>query len=181
MNSQCSLTTESCRTLQVGTVTFEYRVVPLDDAKRVDDGLMLALGHFAQEIGLPATFRRFIRIQQKQLRYAPLDKLLTFFISLVEGCGYTSDIDQRLKPYPALAQAWTLPEFAGQGAVNGTLHALTWEHVQQIEQVFQFLFERNSLALQQSRQEPLVVDIDTKGLPVSPRSHRFEWADAAGD
>jgi hypothetical protein len=103
--------------------------------------------------------------------------LLTFFISLVEGCGYTSDIDQRLKPYPALAQAWTLPEFAGQGAVNGTLHVLTWEHVQQIEQVFQFLFERNSLALQQSRQEPLVVDIDTKGLPVSPRSRRFEWAE----
>jgi hypothetical protein len=70
-----------------------------------------------------------------------------------------------------------LPEFAGQGAVNGTLHVLTWEHVQQIEQVFQFLFERNSLALQQSREEPLVVDLDTKGLPVSPRSRRFEWAE----
>jgi Transposase DDE domain group 1 len=82
-----------------------------------------------------------------------------------------------LKPYPALARAWDLPEFAGQNAVNGTLHALTWMHVQQIEQVFQFLFEHNSLALRQSRQEPLVVDIDTKGLPVSPRSRRFEWAE----
>ena len=175
MDSQCTLTTESCRTLQVGPITFEYRVVPLGEY--VDDGLMIAMGHFAQEIGLLAAFRHFIHIPQKQLRYDPLDKLLTFFISLVEGCGYTSDIDQRLKAYPALAQAWTLPEFAGQGAVNGTLHVLTWAHVQQIEQVFQFLFERNSLALQQSRQEPLVVDIDTKGLPVSPRSRRFEWAE----
>jgi hypothetical protein len=107
----------------------------------------------------------------------PLDKLLTFFISLVEGCGYTSDINQRLKPYPALAQAWTLLAFAGQSAVNGTLHVLKWKQLEQIEQVFQFLFERNSLALRQSRQEPLVVDIDTKGLPVSPRSRRFEWAE----
>jgi len=113
MDSQCTLTTESCRTLQVGPITFEYRVVPLGEY--VDDGLMIAMGHFAQEIGLLAAFRHFIHIPQKQLRYDPLDKLLTFFISLVEGCGYTSDIDQRLKAYPALAQAWTLPEFAGQG------------------------------------------------------------------
>jgi hypothetical protein len=82
-----------------------------------------------------------------------------------------------LKPYPALARAWDLPEFAGQNAVNGTLHTLTWVHVQQIEQAFQFLFEQNSLALRQSREAPLVVDIDTKGLPVSPRSRRFEWAE----
>lgn len=175
MDGQCTLPTEACRTLQVGAITFEYRVVPLGEY--VDDGLMLAMGHFAQEIGLPAAFRHFMHIRQKQVRYDPLDKLLTFFISLVEGCGYTSDIDHRLKPYPALAQAWTLPEFAGQAAVNGTLHVLKWGHVQQIEQVFQCLFERNSLALHQSRQEPLVVDIDTKGLPVSPRSRRFEWAE----
>ena len=175
MDGQCTLPIEPCRTLQVGAITFEYRVVPLGEY--VDDGLMLAMGHFAQEIGLPAAFRHFIHIPQKQIRYDPLDKLLTFFLSLVEGCGYTSEIDRRLKPYPTLARAWTLPKFAGQGAVNGTLHVLRWEHVQQIEQVFQFLFERNSLALQQSRQEPLVVDLDTKGLPVSPRSSRFEWAE----
>ncbi len=175
MTTDSTLPTEPGRILQVGQTTFEYLVVPLGEY--VDAGLMTALGHFAQEIGLPHAFRHFVQIRQKQIRYAPLDKLLTFFISLVEGCGYTSDINHRLKPYPALARAWDLPEFAGQNAVNGTLHTLTWAHVQQIEQVFQFLFERNSLALRQSRQEPLVVDIDTKGLPVSPRSRRFEWAE----
>jgi len=175
MNTDSTLPTEPSRILQVGQTTFEYLVVPLGEY--VDAGLMTALGHFAQEIGLPNAFRHFVQIQQKQIHYAPLDKLLTFFISLVEGCGYTSDINHRLRPYPALARAWDLPEFAGQSAVNGTLHTLTWAHVQQIEQVFQFLFERNSLARRQSRQEPLVVDIDTKGLPVSLRSRRFEWAE----
>jgi hypothetical protein len=174
MSTDRTLTTEPCRTLHIGAITFEYRIVPLGDY--VDDGLMIAMGHFAQEIGLPAAFRRFIQIEQKQLRYDPLDKLLTFFISLVEGCGYTSDINQRLKPYPALADAWTLASFPGQSAVNGTLHVLTGKHLQQIEQVFQFLFERNSFALRRPRDEPVVVDIDTKGLPVSPRSHRFEGA-----
>jgi len=66
MNSQCTLPTEPCRTVQVGAITFEYRVVSLGEY--VDDGLMLAMGHFAQEIGLPAAFRHFIHIQQKQLR-----------------------------------------------------------------------------------------------------------------
>jgi len=175
MSTDSTLPTEPSRTLQVGQTTFEYFLVPLGDY--VDAGLMTALGHFAQEIGLPNSLRHFVHIRQKQIRFAPIDKLLTFFISLVEGCGYTSDINHRLRPYPALARAWDLPEFAGQNAVNGTLHQLTWAHVQQIEQAFQFLFERNSLALRQSRQEPLVVDIDTKGLPVSPRSRRFEWAE----
>lgn len=174
MNSNRTLTNESYRTLQVGEITYEYLIVPQGDY--VDTGLLVAMGHFGQEIGVPTAFRHFIHLKQKRLRYEPIDKLLTFFVSLVEGCGYTSDINQRLKPYPALAQAWDLPEFAGQNAVNGTLHALQWEHLQQIEQVFQFLFERNSLALRQSRQEPLIVDIDTKGIPVSPRSKRFEWA-----
>ena len=169
-------TNETCRTLQVGAVTFEYLIVPQSDY--VEAGLLAALGHFAQEIGLPTAFRQFIHLKQKQIRYDPVDKLLTFFVSLVNGCGYTSDINQRLKPYPALARAWDLNEFAGQNAVNATLHALQPEHLQQIERVFQFLFERNSLALQQSPQAPLIVDIDTKGITVSPRSQRFEWAEA---
>jgi hypothetical protein len=175
MDTNRTLTNESCRTLQVGETKFEYLIVPQGDY--VDAGLLAAMGHFAQEMGLPAACRRFIHLKQKRLRYDPVDKLLTFFISLVEGCGYTSDINQRLRPYPALARAWDLSEFAGQNAVNGTLHALKWEHLQQIEQVFQYLFERNSLALRQSQQAPLIVDIDTKGLPVSPRSKRFEWAE----
>ena len=122
MNNNRTLTNEPCRTLQVGEITFEYLVVP--QADYVDTGLLAAMGHLAQEIGVPAAFRHFIHLKQKRLRYDPVDKLLTFFISLVEGCGYTSDINQRLKPYPALARAWDLPEFAGQGAVNGTLHAV---------------------------------------------------------
>ena len=175
MDINRTLTNETCRTVQVGAVTFEYLIVPHSDY--VEAGLLAALGHFAQEIGLPIAFRQSIHLKQKQIRYDPVDKLLTFFVSLVDGCGYTSDINQRLKPYPALARAWDLIEFAGQNAVNGTLHALQPEHLQQIEHVFQVLFERNSLALQQSPQEPLVVDIDTKGITVSPRSQRFEWAE----
>jgi hypothetical protein len=175
MDTNRTLTNEPSRTLQVGEIKFEYLIVPQGDY--VDAGLLVAMGHLAQEIGLPTAFRRFIHLKQKQLRYDPIDKLLTFFVSLVDGCGYTSDINQRLKPYPALARAWGLTEFAGQNAVNGTLHALKWEHLQQIEQAFQLLFEQNSLALRQSLQDPLVVDIDTKGLSVSPRSKRFEWAE----
>jgi hypothetical protein len=174
MDINRTLTNATSRTLQVGAVTFEYLIVPQSDY--VEAGLLAALGHFAQEIGLPTAFRQFIHLKQKQIRYDLVDKLLTFFVSLVDGCGYTSDINQRLKPYPALARAWDLNEFAGQNAVNGTLHALKPEHLPQIEQVFQFLFERNSLALQQSPQEVLIVDIDTKGITVSPRSQRFEWA-----
>jgi hypothetical protein len=51
----------------VGAITFEYRILSLGDY--VDDGLMIAMGHFAQEIDLPAAFRHFIQIEQKRVRY----------------------------------------------------------------------------------------------------------------
>jgi hypothetical protein len=175
MNSNGTLPTELRRSLQVDAVTFEYTLGALGEY--VDAGLLVALGHFAHQIGLPAAFRTFVDIKQKQLRHDPIDKLLTGFVSLVDGCGYTSDIDTALKPYPALAQAWTLPAFAGQNVVNDTLHRLTWKHLEQIEQVFQFLFERQSLAGQQPRDVPLIVDVDTMGLRISPRSHSIEWAE----
>jgi hypothetical protein len=175
MNNDGTLPTELRRTLQVNGTTFEYLLGPLGEF--VDAGLLVAMGHFAHQIGLPATFRHCVHIRQKRLRHNPVDKLLAFFISLVEGCGYTSDIDAALKPYPALAQAWTLPTFPGQNLVNETLHLLTWRHVREIDQVFQVLFEGQGLARQQPRDVPLIVDVDMMGLRVSPGSHTIEWAE----
>ena len=173
--NDCSLPTELRRTLQINAVIFEYTLGDLGEY--VDTGLLVAMGHFAHQIGLPAMFRHFVQLKQKKLRHDPIDKLLTFFVSLVDGCGYTSDINTALKPYPALAQAWTLPGFAGQSVVNETLHLLTWTQVKQIDQVFQSLFEQQSLARQQPRNVPLIVDVDTMGIRVSPGSHSIEWAE----
>ena len=176
MNSNdCSLPTELRRTLQLNAVTFEYTLGDLGEY--VDTGLLVAMGHFAHQIGLPAMFRHFVQLKQKKLRHDPIDKLLTFFVSLVDGCGYTSDINTVLKPYPALAHAWTLPGFAGQSVVNETLHLLTWTQIKQIDQVVQGLFEQQRLARQQPRNVPLIVDADTMGLRVSPGSHSIEWAE----
>jgi len=61
MSTNDTLPTELCRTLQVGQTTFEYFLVPLGDY--VDAGLMTALGHFAQEIGLPNVLRHFVHIR----------------------------------------------------------------------------------------------------------------------
>jgi len=174
MSDHSTLPIDFCRTLEFGGVTYQYLIAALDEY--TPDGLLAPMGHFAQQIGLPAAFRHFIKLKQKRIRHDPVDKLLTFFVSLVDGCGYTSDINTTLKPYRTMAQAWTLPEFAGQNVVNATLHALQWEHVRQIEQVFQHLFRHNSLALRQPPGEPLVVDVDTKGITVSAQSERFEWA-----
>jgi hypothetical protein len=102
MNSIGALPTELRRTLQVNTITFEYTLGALGEY--VDAGLLVAMGHFAHQIGWPAAFRGFVDIQQKQLRHDPIDKLLTGFVSLVDGCGYTSDIDTALKPRPAHAK-----------------------------------------------------------------------------
>jgi hypothetical protein len=174
-NNDCSLPTELRRTLHINAVTFEYTLGDLGEY--VDAGLLVGMGHFAHQIGLPAMFRHLVQIKQKKLRHDPIDKLLTFFVSLVDGCGCTSDITTALKPYPTLAPAWTLPGFAGQNIGNETLHLLPWTHVKQIEQVFQGLFEQQRLARQQPRDVPLIVDVDTMGLRVSPGSHSIEWAE----
>lgn len=46
---------------------------------------MVAMGHFAQQIGLPQTFHHFLHIKQKAYRHNSLDRLLTLFISLNES------------------------------------------------------------------------------------------------
>jgi len=176
MPEECTFTNSS-RTRRVGALQFIYRLANLDEF--CDHGLLVAMGHFAQAIGLPDAFHRFIHLKMKKIRHDPVDKLLTFFISLVDGCGYTSDIDTALRPYPPIATAWGLPTgFADQGLVNDTLHALQPEHLGQIKELFQYLFQHNSLALRQPMSTPLIVDVDLMGIPLSRKSFLMEGAEA---
>jgi hypothetical protein len=176
MPEECTFT-NSRRIRQVGAVRFVYRLANLDEFS--DRGLLIAMGHFAQAIGVGEAFHRHIQLNMRMKCHAPVDKLLTFFISLVDGCGYTSDIDDQLRPYPAVATAWGLATgFADQGLVNDTLHALKPEHLVQIEELFQELFQHHSLSLRQPLASPLVADVDLMGLPLSRKSLYVEGATA---
>ena len=70
-NNDGSLPTELRRTLQINAVTFEYTLGDLGEY--VDTGLLVAMGHFAHQIGLPAMFRHLVQIKQKKLRHDPID------------------------------------------------------------------------------------------------------------
>ncbi len=176
MPEVCTFTSSS-RVHRVGPFRFVYRLANLDEF--CDHGFLVAMGHFSQAIGLGDAFHRFIHLKMRARRHDPVDKLLTFFISLVDGCGYTSDIGDKLCPYPSVATAWGLVTgFADQGLVNDTLHALKPEHLRQIEDLFQDLFQHNSLALRQPLAAPLVVDVDLMGIPLSRKSFFVEGAEA---
>jgi hypothetical protein len=66
MDINRTLTNATSRTLQVGAVTFEYLIVPHSDY--VEAGLLAALEHFAQEIGLPTAFRQFIHLETHRIK-----------------------------------------------------------------------------------------------------------------
>jgi hypothetical protein len=104
----------------------------------------------------------------KTVDHAPSDKLLDILVSILAGCRCIQQVNTRLRPDLALAQAWGRKRFAEQSSLARTLDAFTDRHLQQLRQGSQTLFRRESLALQHDfSQDWLWLDIDLTPLPAS--------------
>jgi hypothetical protein len=104
----------------------------------------------------------------KQVDHAPNDKLLDVLVSILAGCRAIYQIDTRLRPDLALAQAWGRPSFASQTNVARTLDAFSEESIEQLRRGSEALFRRESRSLRHNfEQDWLWLDIDLTPLPTS--------------
>lgn len=114
------------------------------------------LGPVFRELALPL----------KQVDHAPNDKLLDVLVSILAGCRAIYQIDTRLRPDLALAQAWGRPCFASQANVARTLDAFSEESLEQLRRGSEALFRRESRSLGHNfEQDWLWLDIDLTPLP----------------
>jgi hypothetical protein len=104
----------------------------------------------------------------KTVDHAPSEKLLDLLVSILAGCRSIQQVNTRLRPDLALAQAWGRKSFAEQSTLARTLDVFTDPQLQQLRQGGQNLFRRESLTLRHDfSQDWLWLDIDLTPLPAS--------------
>jgi hypothetical protein len=143
--------------------------------------VLIAWGHFAHELDLVAQFLA-IPIPQKTVHQPPAAKLLTLFLGLLTGCEYLSDLSLGPTPLsrdPVVAAAWGLSTLASASAVSRTLAAATPASLHAVQQVIDRLtapFLHLALADLRAHQQPVQLDVDLTGRPVSSASQTYPGA-----
>jgi hypothetical protein len=130
------------------------------------------LGYRLHQRDFFAPLREQVQLRQKRVFYTPYDKLLTCLVSMMSGCHAICQIDTRIRPDKALAQAWGLENFAQQSTVADTLDQFTDLSVQQLRTAIGciYLYEGHALRHDYAREGLLILDIDLTGLPASQRA-----------
>jgi hypothetical protein len=104
----------------------------------------------------------------KQVEHAPAEKLQDVVVSILTGCRGIAQINTRLRPDVALAQAWGRERFAEQSTIARTLDAMAQLQVNQLRQGVMALFRRESGVFGHDfTKQWLWLDIDLTPLPVS--------------
>jgi len=104
----------------------------------------------------------------KKIDHAANDKLLDVLVSILSGCRAIYQVNTRLRPDLALAQAWGREQFASQSNLARTLDAFSEETVEQLRRGSEALFRRESRTLGHNfEQDWLWLDIDLTPLPAS--------------
>jgi hypothetical protein len=154
-----------------------------------DHALLVLLGKFAQHLGLVRLLEA-VPIAQKTRDHRPQTKLIQFLIGILAGLDYLQDFNLGARPLVAdgaVIASWGQAAFAHYSGVSRTLAAADATSVQAVvaalQQVSRPFLEREVLCLLRSGQ-PLMVDIDLTGRPVSPTSTdypdaTFGWMDDA--
>jgi hypothetical protein len=159
------------------------------DAPVTDHALLVLLGQFAQHLGL-LTLLEAVPIAQKQVRHTPQAKLIAFLVAILAGVEHLQDLNDAAAPLsadPTVAAAWGQVAFAHYSGVSRSLAACDDDSLGSLlaalAEVSRPFIERELLAIVRDG-NPLVVDIDLTGRPVSPTSTTypdaaFGWMDDA--
>ncbi|MDQ5852589.1 MAG: hypothetical protein M3380_11080 [Chloroflexota bacterium] len=140
--------------------------------------MLIIWGHFARTIGLREQLAT-VPIRQKTVTHAPQDKLLEFLIGLLSGMEYLTDLSAGPAPLvkdPAVATAWQLETLADASTVSRTLKASDAETVAGLRTALDTLgqpFLDHAITDIRERQQPLVLDADLTGRPVSSTSRTY--------
>lgn len=127
-------------------------------------GYCLTQTNFLQPIWEP------LQWSMRKRDHTPVDKLQDVVISILAGCRSIHNINVRLRPEQALAQAWGRDKFADQSNYSRTLDALTSEHMAQLRQGSLQWLQLHSQLHQHDWSRWLLLDIDATHLLASKKA-----------
>ena len=112
-----------------------------------------------------------VKVKMKKIDYTVHQKMMTLLLSVVIGCRYTSDINQKLVPDTVAANLLDMDRFPDQSQVNELLRRIDNRGVEQAKSVHHQMFMQNAQCL--STTGDVVVDIDQSGLIANGKTYEM--------
>ena len=133
------------------------------------------LGVKLSRMGLFKPLEVHVKIEQKVLKYTPVQKLEMFLVAVLAGAKAVSHMTTTVRLDPALISAFGLPGCADQSSIAQTLNAATEQDVADLQAALGELFGSYSQAQRHDfTHEMLVLDVDLSPLPASSAAEGSE-------
>ena len=151
--------------------------MPVCQPKWYDSGhaSLCVLGTYLRQIGFFEPLERRVHIEQKVVKYTPIQKLEMLFVGLLAGIKAVSHTATSVRVDVGLTTAFGLPGCAEQSVLADTLDAAGETDVAHLQAALADLFAQYSQARQHPfDQELLVLDVDLSPLPASKHTEGSE-------
>src|SRR2546427_2119600 len=139
---------------------------------------LCALGAYLRRIQFFAPLEREVHIQQKTLKYTPLEKLQMVWVSLLAGAKAVAHSGLTLRVDRALQVAFGLPGCAEQSVLADTLDAATEADVAALRRASDTLFRQYSQTMRHVRhalaRTRLTLDLDLSPCPTGASAEGAE-------
>jgi len=136
---------------------------------------LCVLGSYLRRTGFFTPLETRMQIQQKTLKYTPVQKLEMFLVALLAGAKAVSQTNLTVGVDAALCRAFGLPGCADQSVIAATLNAATEADVAALQAALAETFERHSRARGHDGSKAiLVLDVDLSPLPASRHAEGSE-------
>jgi transposase len=123
---------------------------------------------FAQTLGALSLLDQ-VKVKMKEVDYSVHQKMITLLLSIVIGCRYTSDINEKLVPDTVAANIFDMDRFPDQSQVNDLIRRIDSKGIEQLKSVHHQMFLQNAQCL--SATGLVVVDIDQSGLIANGKTY----------
>jgi hypothetical protein len=146
---------------------------PADHPKRYFSprAFLAGIGQKLKQLHLFQPIEQKVDIQQKSVRYSPIEKLYDALIGLLCGAEGIVEINKRVRPDEGLQRAFGRDACAEQSVVQKTLDACNGENVQQMQQAMDEIYRSFSQGYQHNYEQTLqILDVDMSGQPCGPKA-----------
>jgi len=132
---------------------------------------LVAIGIHLRRLRLLEPIFQKVRIPQKTVKFSPLEKLTDALITILTGAHGWVEANKRVRPDPALQQAFGRSGCAEQSVIQDTLDTCTAENVRQMEEALALIYRQHSQGYRHPYQQKYQrLDIDLTGRPCGPKA-----------
>jgi hypothetical protein len=111
------------------------------------------------------------KLKIKEIKYSVYQKLMTIIISIIIGCEYMKDINEKLANEKLSANMIGLEKFPDQSDINRMLKCMDSNSVEQLSSIHNILFMKHSNSVYSD--EDVIIDFDQTGLIANGRTYEL--------